>query len=147
MEERGCSTRLREAAKSAVRIGKLSERDYLKLMEWGRLKRVLAEAAAACIREMLSGERVDVYFVDLTGGERAEVAGRDVDLVVVVDDAVVDKVRDKIERALNELIDKAAPGLRDIVGGKEVFEVHVVGRSSPQFQSLIKSRYAPPIRL
>ncbi len=134
-------------AVASVKVKKIDERDYISLMEWSRAKRLLAEAAAKCIKSMLTGRVIDVYLIDLSGGERAETVGRDIDLVVVVNDDRTDEIKRFLEKTLNGVIDEIAPMLRNLIGGKEVFEIHVVKLSSPKHASLVSSRYLAPIRL
>lgn len=120
--------------------------DYVGLMEWNRVKRMLAELAAKCIRERLGDVVLEVYYTDLSGGEVAEVAGRDIDLVIVVrEDADVDAV----ERAVEETLRALQVGrLARLVEGKPVFEVHVVRRGSTGYRaSLASARYTPPVKL
>jgi predicted nucleotidyltransferase len=145
-----------EALERAIRairssgLVSLSETDYRTLLEWGRLKRMLAEAAAACIRSRYGGAVREVYYLDLVGGEVAETPGRDIDIVVVVDDELEARrreIEESIEKSLNMLLDTVAGWLRGITGGKPVFEVHVVTPRSHDYLSLIGSRHAPPVKL
>ncbi len=147
-----CVEALERAAEAlrASGISRLEGSDYTALMEWGRVKRMLAEAAASCIRAKYRGLVREVYYVDLVGGEVAETPGRDVDIVVVVDEGLEEvraEVERSIEESLNKLMDVVAGWLREVVGGKPVFEVHVVTRRSPDYAALVASRHAPPVKL
>ncbi len=133
--------------KILARLGKTTGTDYIVLMEWNRVKRLLAEAAAECIKKKLGDRIVDIYYADLSGGEPAEVGGRDVDLIVVVRKGVnATKLAETLERELNSLVplDKVA----GFTGGKNLFEIHVVVEGSEGYASSIaRSRYSPPTRL
>jgi len=117
-----------------------------------QLKRLLAEAVADCIVELVGEDLVEeIYLVDLTGGEvAADFSGRDVDLIVLVSDKFVG-LEHSLKAVLEEHINKELEGPLAFYiaesGKRDLVEVHVVTSLDMGYGRLVKSRFYPAIRL
>ena len=117
-----------------------------------RAKRLLAEAIAECIVEILGRDLVEeVYLVDLSGGEVAlDFSGRDIDLIVIVSKSLMGYESD-LKRLLEDYFNRELVRLMGWyiaeTGKKELVELHVVTSLDMGYGRLVRSRFYPAIRL
>ncbi|MEB3787584.1 MAG: hypothetical protein GSR78_02375 [Desulfurococcales archaeon] len=128
------------------------ERMLENLPRWRpKAKYMIARAAAKCIVKALDGLVREVYYVDLSGGEATiDFTGRDVDLIVLVDERLRGFEADlkaALEYSLNALIARYAGMYIAETGKKDVVEVHVVTDKNSGYGRLLTSRYYKSIKL
>ncbi len=117
-----------------------------------QLKRLVAEAIAECIVEVLGEENVEeIYMVDLAGGEFVpDFTGRDIDLVVLVSDRFLGMEGD-LKKALETMINKELEQMLGWyiaeTGKRELAEIHVVTSLDMGYGRLVKSKFYPAIRV
>ncbi len=118
---------------------------------WSMFKMKLAKRAVECLSKMFPGKIKEAYYVDISGGEAGAVIGRDVDLIIVIDDSSM-VYREELERFLEEVLEKLLKAVRidkeEFTTAPTAFEIHIVSSKDKSFYSrLLSSRYTPPIKI
>ncbi|KSW11805.1 hypothetical protein CF15_03100 [Pyrodictium occultum] len=100
----------------------------LFLLEWAAFKRRAANVAAECLSRLLPGLVKSVYYLELADSY----AGRDVDLVVDLDDRAMrvdlEEVEATLEALLSRLAEMAAIEVQVYTTSPSLFEVHIAAR-------------------
>ncbi len=114
-----CVETFRRLAAEAPKRGRTTSLDTY-LIEWGRFKRKVAEAAAQCIIRLVPSV-AEVYYTELS----EDYAGRDIDLVITVGGASLyeREIEDTIEAILAKLAEAAGIELHGHLASR-LFEVH-----------------------
>lgn len=104
------------------------------VLEWASFKRRIASVAAKCLLVLVPQVRA-VYYTELS----EDYAGRDVDLVVVLDEAPGDgeEVKETLEAILTKLAYEAGVELHALTAGSRPFEIHFHGERVLGRRSLI----------
>ncbi|MET1128596.1 MAG: hypothetical protein ABWW70_04695 [Thermoproteota archaeon] len=116
----------------------------LYLIEWARFKRAAAEAAGECLKRLFPGIVKRVYYIDLSASNPDDYTGRDVDLLVEVDEKALDEGRsleDTLEAILTKLAKMAGVDYERYNWSQHLFEVHTLSRgvyASKRFGNVIR---------
>jgi hypothetical protein len=103
----------------------------LYLIEWAKFKRAAAEAAGECLKKLFPGIVKRVYYIDLSASNPDDYTGRDVDLLVEVDEKALAEGRsleDTLEAILTKLAKMAGVEYERYNWSQHLFEVHVSSR-------------------
>lgn len=104
------------------------------MLEWASFKRRVAATAARCLLTLVPQVRA-VYYTELS----EDYAGRDVDLVIVLDGEPGDgeEVKETLEAILTKLAYEAGVALHALTAGDRPFEIHFHGEKVLGGRSLI----------
>ena len=140
--------RIANAMESCDFIGMMLE----NLPRWRpKAKYMIARAVAKCIIKTLGDLVREIYYVDLSGGEATiDFTGRDVDIIVLVDErlrGLEPDLKAALEYSLNALVARHAGIYIAETGKKDIVEIHVVTDKNSGYGRLLTSRYYKSIKL
>ncbi len=145
-----CIRELEQVVKNISQLGVYDDWD-LFISQWEYLKYQLAQAAVSCLATLFPGKIREAYYIDLSGGEAGAAIGRDVDLIVVVDDTALvyrDELENFLAHILEKLLHEAGMQPHQATTAPTTFEIHVVGeKDKTYYYKLLTSKYTPPLRI